>query len=183
MVELTTQRATEIIDTESKNTQIMVEELGIPTVHHLYDEKVGVVHAYRKGETTAKVGYFLSIYNWTGDSVSKKASIKLFDVEYDETLFLISTLTYDKATDTVFIILTSIYGCECRLVELVLANQIEACEKTQIQDATLNLHVKCTLFTKMVTTLVTMHKSEGALFLLCQKKYYVFTREREMDPF
>ena len=35
----------------------------------------------------------------------------------------------------------------------------------------------------MVTTLVTMHKSEGALFLLCQKKYHVFTRERETDPF
>ena len=122
MVELTTQRATEIIETESKNVQTMVEDLGIPTVHHLYDEKIGLVHSFRKEGTADKVGYFLSVYNWTGDAVSKKASIKLFDVDYDESLYLISTLTYDRATDTVFIILTSIYGCECRLVELVLAN-------------------------------------------------------------
>ena len=97
----------------------------MPTLHHLYDDKVGVVHAYRHEGTADKVGYFLTVYDWNHDVVVRKASIKLFDMDFDDSLHLISTLTYHVESDTVFIILTHMFDMQVRLVEFKLTHQTE----------------------------------------------------------
>ena len=109
MVESTRQRATKVIELESQNCQAFVENLGMPTLHHLNDDKVGVVHAYRHLGKADKVGYFLTVYIWNHDAVVKQSSIKLFDIDFDDSLHFISTLRYHVESDTVFIIFAHMF--------------------------------------------------------------------------
>ena len=135
MVESTKQRATKVIELESQNAQAFVENLGMPTLHHLYEDQVGVVHAYRHEGTADKVSYFLTVYNWNHDVVVRKSSIKLFEVDFDDSLHLISTLRYDADSDTVFIILTHLYDMQVRLVEFKLTLLAEVSAGTPLEKA------------------------------------------------
>ena len=57
---------------------------------------------------------------------------------------------------------------------------MEAAVGTSLEKAVTDKSVKCTMYEKMVTTLVTLHRhTDGTLFLLCQKTYFVFTRADE----
>ena len=140
----------------------------MPTLHHLYDDKVGVVHAYRHEGKADKVGYFLTVYNWNHDAVVRKSSIKLFDIDFDDSLHFISTLNFNVESDTVFVVFTHMFDMQARLVEFKLTHLTEVSAGTPMGKAQVDSSVKCTLYEKMITTLVTLHRhTDGTLFLLC----------------
>ena len=58
---------------------------------------IGVIHPYRKEETTRKFSIFLTVYEWIQGNLTRKASIKLLDgFQGKESNYIIAQLYYDE---------------------------------------------------------------------------------------